>query len=187
MTNVTISHRNAGTSNLAMVSADQETILGNGTTGDPIRLASGSTEDPEEPFEFQMTGAALGLAVVATSDVPSMGIPNVISVVARANAAALVTANSIGIVVGVPAGSTSPTLVQITGVVELPAEIWTIVADGDLITGSPYYLSTTTPGHLVATKPTADGTYAAQVGVALSTTRLLLSNLQYEPVLNQGT
>lgn len=45
---------------------------------------------------------------------------------------------------------------------------------GGLTTGSVYYLSATTAGGLTKTAPTAAGQYVVQVGIAISTTELLL-------------
>jgi hypothetical protein len=65
--------------------------------------------------------------------------------------------------------------VQTSGIVELTAAQWAAVTGGGgLVPGNLYFVSATVPGLLTATKPVAAGSFQARVGVALSTTELLL-------------
>ncbi len=86
-------------------------------------------------------------------------------------------------VVGIVTSLLGP-VVQFQGVVTLTAAQWTAVTGdvGGLQAGDVYWLSATTAGHLTKTKPTASGTFAVQVGVAISATQLVMTGIL--PVLN---
>lgn len=186
MTNVLINQRTSATSNLNMVSADQDTILGNGTAFDPLRLASGAAGGLVTLVVQSDDLETVGQVVVVQNAAPT--IPGVACVGRLAGAGSQSTANAIGVVVASPAAEGRKATVQVAGVVELTEVQWEAVTIGGtgLTPGDPYYLSTS-PGLLTAVKLTDPGTFDAQVGVALSATRLLLSTLQYEPVFNSGT
>lgn len=93
---------------------------------------------------------------------------------ARANSADTSLVSGLAAVTGVEGQSA---LVQFGGVLTLEASEWDVVTgdSGGLTTNSAYYLSSGSPaGQLTTTRPTAGGTFATPVGIALSPTDMLL-------------
>lgn len=159
---------------LAMVSADQVTVLGNGTPSDPLR-----TNDTATAFVAQYVqvdseiSAQLGQPVVALSGVPSTGITRV-----GPATAGLPTPmpNVVGLVANIrDDGSVT---VQNAGLLTLSVSDWHLIT-GEEVGLKPefvYYVDTgfDSFGHLTTTVPIG-GQVSAIVGVALSATTLLLS------------
>lgn len=77
---------------------------------------------------------------------------------------------------GITSGASGP--IQNGGVITLTTAQWDAVAgtSGGLIFGTKYYLSDTTAGMLVATPPSTGGHFQVPVGIANSTTDMLLYN-----------
>jgi len=134
---------------------------------------------PQEPVQIlgdsilfpDTTGAAtVGMAVFAT--------------VTPVRFDAAIATNAVQAqVVGIVTSLLGP-VVQFQGVVTLTAAQWTAVTGdaGGLQVGDAYWLSAATAGHLTKTKPVASGTFAVQVGTAISATQLVMTGLL--PVLN---
>lgn len=159
---------------LAMVSADQVTVLGNGTLADPLRTTATATAFNAEYVDLTaQLPARPGQPVVAVSGAPSTGVARV-----SLGTAGLPTPapNVAGLIVAVLSGE--EVTVRSAGLVTLSTEEW------DLITGETgglrpefvYYLDTgfDSFGHLTRTVP-ASGQVRSVVGVAASRTSLLLS------------
>ncbi len=168
---------------LAMASTDQDTILGNGTIFDPLRAEAGSgnefiaefsnpLSDPNEP--------RLGQPVVVISGNPSDGI----CVVRTANAD---VGNLLPFVVGLVVSPRTPGGSQVTirtsGEVTATEAEWNFVVGNDqgLITGDMYYLDGSGFGQMFQNPPTSPGSAVAQIGVALSSTTMLLCILPASP------
>ncbi len=68
-------------------------------------------------------------------------------------------------------------IIQLNSVLSATTGQWDAVAgtSGGLTFGTRYYLSAATAGLLTSTPPSAVGQYVAEVGIAISTTELLLS------------
>lgn len=163
---------------LAHVSADQVTILGDGTTEHPLRAGAGAGVAFRATFRGSVA-AIPGQAVVATADAPIVGITSVTPGDATSGGLHQV----IGVVVRV-AGSDDVT-VQSSGVVTLTTQQWDEVTgdSGGLLRGDQYYLSTEAgAGGLMRLLST--GIWVAQVGVALSATQLQLSALPAFPIFS---
>ncbi len=182
MADTTIITGTAPADSLSMVGADQRTVLGNGTPRNPLRLGSiggGSAgETGSTKFVAELSGAVVGSVVVVDSSTPSIGIAQL----ALANAGSSSTIQVVGVVSELQIGVA--VTVQVTGKVTLTEAEWNVIkgGSGGLVQGDPYYLSTVN-GLLTATKPTAPGTFAVQVGVAVNSTILLLS-IANDPIAN---
>ncbi len=169
MTDVRISSAGQNVSSLALVTADQVTILGDGSVENPLRAVT--TVESANEFNGRLFSDVgfLGAAVyfddgdlqLATSE---QGL----------NEAAVV-----GLVVAFPGGTP---LVQVTvrsrGLVELTTAQWDVVTGqtGGLTVAAVYFLSrsfSATPGQL-STGAGSGSDNVAQVGVALNATTMLV-------------
>lgn len=165
-------------SSLVIVTADQESILGDGTYLDPLRISS----DGLGPQFFFVPDLPL---------LPKLGMPvsftdSTNSAVAPSSAGSLGRPQTIGLILDIDDVSSPPfTLVRTrrSGIMTLTLAQWNLVTDvpGGLIQGAPYYLSTVSIGTISATKPTVSGDYITQVGVARDQTTLLLGRLPAFP------
>lgn len=151
----------------AIATADQVTILGDGTTADPIRLASvgptGFEADfvPDLPFT-----PVVGTPVVVNADETTK----------PANANTEIFA--VGLVTAIDSSGILPRVtVRTAGAVILTADEWDEVTGGSggLTAGSLYFLDDVANGGLVDAAPVASGTFVCQVGTAINETTLLLS------------
>jgi hypothetical protein len=72
--------------------------------------------------------------------------------------------------------SGEPVPVLFAGPLDLPTAEWDAITGGSggLTRGSYYYLSAATAGHLTTTEPSSEGTFGIRVGLALSTTTMLI-------------
>jgi hypothetical protein len=161
---------------LAHASADQVTILGDGTTEHPLRAGSGAGV----AFRATFRGSGdpiLGQAVVATADAPTVGIASVTPGDA--------TPDGLHQVIGVVARIAGPgdVVVQSTGTLTLTAQQWDAVTgdSGGLLRGDLYYLSREV-GAGGLSRLVSAGQWVAQVGVALSATEMQLSALPAFPI-----
>lgn len=141
-------------------------------------------------------GAIIGVALSATELlITPSSPPNTIADAAGVTAAAFAVvqgsagfgsaiatslvacANTVG-VVALAGGGGVNSIVGITGsIVDLSTGVWDTVTgqSGGLTKDAIYYLSDATAGHLLPNNPpVATGTFALRIGVALSTTRLLV-------------
>lgn len=154
--------------------------VGVGLNETDMLLSVGSTPTSRYDYllaSFSGGGAALGRAVYVQS-APG-GVPNV----ALGANSAQATAQVVGLLVDLDTASIGHT-VQLTGVVELSTATWDAVkgGSGGLTPGAAYYLATG-GGLALAAAITGSGTRIAQVGVALSATRLFLTT----PVVTTGS
>lgn len=172
-TRVTGGVRNDG---LAQVSADQVTILGNGTAENPLRLGAGGVTfvaDGQQGGHFGKV--QVGETVVVTAAPPTVGIASLRAASSGVSGGpSSELAQAVGIVVVDGPGDAS--VVQFSGLVTLPAAIWDSVTGGSggLTPGATYYLSNIV-GQLTTTAPTSSGSFVVQVGDALDATTLVLS------------
>lgn len=90
---------------------------------------------------------------------------------ARANAIA--TARAIGLVAAASIASAASGAIQYGGVAT-SADWNAVIGSTSLTPSARYYLDPTTAGHLTATAPDSAGQYVVGIGVALSTTELLI-------------
>lgn len=159
------------------IAADQSTILGSGTRGDPLRagLAGGS-------FRARFRGGSI---------VPAPGIPVFSSLVAspgelmvqptdiRAADPALTSARLFASTLGVVAGvrEDGSVDVQSAGFLTLPVAQWDLIAGGTLgLTPGLAYYAAKFPRVGLTTSPSTDpGDFVTRVGTALSPTTLLLT------------
>jgi hypothetical protein len=94
----------------------------------------------------------------------------------KAKADAAGTVRAIGLVTAaITSGATGS--VQTSGIVVLTTGQWDAVAGttGGLTYNTPYYLSAATAGLLTPTPPNTAGQFVKEVGLAISTTELLLT------------
>lgn len=103
---------------------------------------------------------------------------------ARANAAG--TAKFLGLMAGAGALG-SRVLTKFDGPLELKAAEWDLVAGttGGLTTGATYYVSAATAGKLTATPPSGPN-YVAPVGIAISSTIMIISGPVPIPLVGGG-
>ena len=114
----------------------------------------------------------VGYIVAATAEADS----------ARANAAA--TANAVGIAV-TAAAAADPVYLRYSGPVSLTTDQWDAVVtggEGGLSVDAYYYVDSANAGKLVSTAPSAGGTFKTAVGLAISSTTLLVG--QHVPIAN---
>ncbi len=152
----------------ALVTADQETILGDGTPENPLRLAGagGSTGfeadfTPELPFT-----PTLGIPVVVN--------PNESTKPANANTDVF----AVGLVTAIDDGGIIPVVtVRTAGSVTLTTAEWDDVTGGSggLTGGALYFLDDVDNGGLIQVAPSDSGTFICQVGIALNPTTMLLT------------
>jgi hypothetical protein len=93
---------------------------------------------------------------------------------AEANAAG--TVNVIGLVRDVTIAASASGNIQLNGVLAATTAQWDAVfgTTGGLTFNTRYYLSATTAGQGTATAPSAVGQYVIQLGIAISTTELII-------------
>lgn len=157
---------------LVHASADQVTILGDGTAENPLHASSsgGSTT-----FIADVAGGPtyrLGQPDNVTTAVPTIGVAVVIPAVAGEEGSPGV----VGLIIDI--GEVDPVVtIQEGGIVELSVSLWNHIVGGTtgLTRGQAYYLSDTTAGTLIPSPPSDSGAFTVFVGVALNPTQLLTS------------
>lgn len=151
-----------------IVTADQDTILGDGTPQNPLRIASpGAAGEFDADFVSELPFTPiLGTPVVVNSD----------EAVAPANANEDTFA--VGVITSIDDSADLPRVtVQTKGPVALTEAQWDDVTgdSGGLTPGAVYFLSDVTNGGLTTSAPSDPGTFVCQVGTALNATTLILS------------
>lgn len=180
MTNVTLRAGGAFTQAAAIVSADQTTILGNGTFDDPIRLAGDST--PAGSFLAgylpELSIAAIpGLPVYVSAADLGLGVTTVSPAIGVWGGGP--QAHVVGIISEVHEDD-GTVLVQTTGPLTLTEGEWGALTGGaGIVQGTTYYLvALFTSGPvfgLAAVVPHVVGMPISQVGVAVSATTMQIS------------
>jgi hypothetical protein len=150
-----------------MVTADQDTIIGNGTTFDPLR-AGGSSGGGGTTFA-NLTAAQ---NVAAGAPVYTSGAGRV----SNADASASPSCNAIGLSFAALGDGETGRIIT-GGPIALSLAQWDALTgdSGGLVPGDWYYVSADTPGGLTSTPPdpnTDAGDFVAAVGQALSETTL---------------
>lgn len=173
MTDVYVPFGGAPNPSATLVSADQRTILGDGTREDPLRLGA-TPQIVRAQFAPPLPASpSLGESVAITD----AGIlPDPVAV-RPAGSAPGGLPNVFGLVVEIQVGDVPIVTVQTAGIVQLPVQTWNQVTGGTsgLAPGAIYYLSDLQQGGLIDHLPTTPHAFIEQVGVALSPTELLLS------------
>lgn len=179
MTDVQTSSGGRPSPSTAMVSADQLTILGNGTTDLPLTAGSGGSSFLATFLADASFPPALGQAVVVGGGAPSVGLCNVLLGIGSLPISGIVIA--LRDVVQEGSSITAEADIQSAAIVTLTGDDWDGVTgdSGGLTPGGAYYLHPTTVGMITSTKPTAIGQVVAQLGVAITTTQLAV----YLPVV----
>lgn len=180
MTDVVLTSSGRPAESTEIITADQITIVGNGTTDLPLRAGAGSSSFVAEFIADASFPPALGQAVCVVSGTPSVGLCRVLMSIGTLFPVA-------GIVIGlrdvVQDGSsiTAEADVQSAAIVTLTTEDWDGVTGGSggLVPGDAYYLHPTTIGMITSTKPSGIGEVVAQLGVAITPTQLAV----YLPVV----
>lgn len=97
--------------------------------------------------------------------------------VKKAKADASATKNVLGLAAAVTTAPAGSVPITISGVLTATTGQWDAVAgtSGGLTAGTRYYLSAITSGLLTATPPSTIGQYVVEIGIALSTTELLIA------------
>lgn len=155
----------------SMASADQETIVGNGSTELPFRAASGSgltaTFDAVSGFGVPHPGlfvSALPDNEIILGDASSAGIlPEGAS-----------PSEIIGVITRVTDGLAR---VQVGGIVELDLASWDLATGGTggLDRGQVYYLAAQPGGKITTSPPSGSNESVVQLGVALNPTTMITS------------
>jgi hypothetical protein len=165
MSNVQIVNSGSPVPALSLVTTDQKTILGDGTSQDPLRaLASGVVEIPLGSHPNTHLGAALRAS----------GGDSYAAAFADSLPDALLTGLCSRVLHGTLADTA--TEIQYTGELTLTAAEWDVVTDqsGGLTPDAAYYVSAAVGGHITTVPPVAAGSFVALVGIALSATTMLL-------------
>lgn len=94
--------------------------------------------------------------------------------VKKAQADAATTSKVIGVVADASIAASDPGNIITEGEISASTATWDALTgdSGGLTYGAPYFLSPTTAGSITKTPPTTGGTYAVQLGYALSDTTL---------------
>ena len=97
--------------------------------------------------------------------------------VKKAKADASATKDVMGLVRDASIAASASGVIHVGGVLSLTTAQWDAVAGttGGLTKGTRYYLSAATSGLLTATAPSTVGQYVCEVGLAISTTELLVN------------
>lgn len=96
--------------------------------------------------------------------------------VKKARANAIATAKSIGLVQDTTIASAGSGVIMFMGVLTATTGQWDAVTGGSggLTAGNSYYVSTATAGLITDTAPNSSGNYAVKIGVAISTTQMIV-------------
>ncbi len=157
-----------------MVSADQDTIIGNGTTENPLRAgASGGGGTFEAAFRVGLVDAEPGLPVFISFIAEVGGITTVQQSDVRAQPDGSFATVS-GIVASVNESGTVQ--VQTSGLLTLTTAQWDAVTgdSGGLLQGSAYYVSVDPVGQLTSDAPAGPGQFVSRIGFAVSATTMLV-------------
>jgi hypothetical protein len=97
--------------------------------------------------------------------------------VKKAKADASATVNVIGLVRDTSVSTSASGAVHTSGVLTATTGQWDAVAGttGGLTKGTRYYLSAATAGQITATAPSTVGQYVVEIGIAISTTEMLVN------------
>lgn len=192
MSETVLTNAGAPANSLTLVTCDQKTILGNGTTERPLHTGSATSEfeaqfdnafsDPNEP--------RVGNPVVVTTGAPSVGVAIVRTGSAGLGSPQLPFVVGILVEAGELGSSGGEVTVQTVGEVTLTTAQWDHVTGGSggLTRSGVYYLDWgfNSFGKLTTVVPPTSGMAISQVGVALNPTTLLLS-LPAVPKIAGGT
>ncbi len=164
MTDIRLSSAGQNVSSLALVSADQVTILGDGTTSNPLRAVAVDDFSGEFTAGFVVDDPVLGKAVRAVAGLTRLATANSIA-----------TAATIGLIIELIDGG-SIVRCKFRGIVELTTDQWDAVTGqtGGLTVAGVYYLDDNTSDADAGKLSTTPGTKIAQVGVALNVTTMLV-------------
>jgi len=155
------------TSALSIVSADQETIVGDGTTENPLRVADGAQSILCTYNAFQP--AVVGMPVNVTTGAITAGT---VARVSAANKTTQTSASAIGLITEVV--SSSIVRVQLSGLVTLTVAQWAAITGNPagLVQSEGYWVSVA--GQMDDVPPAVPGDWIAQIGYALTDTIFLL-------------
>lgn len=160
------------TPSAAMVSADQISLIGNGTADDPVHsIGDGSSTLGEFVTDLPFTPVR-GTPVVAFDREPAVGQASF----RPASGASDGEPSAVGLIVDVVSTDGVPVVrVRMRGTVQLVASDWLLVAGTPGLTpGASYYL-TAGNGALGTTPLAGSGQFVAQVGTAINTSTLALT------------
>lgn len=170
MAQATIRTGGAPTEAENLVSADQETITGDGTSRNPLKSSG--------VVFTGVTPAVGGAATIVPGQVLKVGGSSSLPAGSRPVRAC----DSAHVVVGIALGAAGPAAdqpvkVQSGGIVTLTGAEWQAVRDDGLVptAGDVMFVSQTTAGNLTTTAPSA-GQTTTMVGVFLNSTDLKLLN-----------
>ncbi len=165
MAQISIVAGGRGNIDVAMVSADQVTILGNGTTENPLRTASGGS------------GATLQATL---SDLHQSALKGMIWTITSDDTATRLDANDGSRCIGLlteliahPNGQVGT--FQYSGEFVMTTDEWDAIAGttGGLVAGALYFASLTTPGE-ISSGIIAPGDLALQIGIGKNPTTMIL-------------
>ncbi len=167
------------TPTLALISADQDTILGDGTPANPLHLSGGGGGGGDvlvgTLFEADVNSVGFAVRIFAAIEDDTFGRTTNALDVAHAQAVGVVSAFD---------STTSEVTVTTTGEVTLTTSQWDAKTGGSggLASGSIYYVDSV--AGTITVNPTAiSGQFIAQVGIARSTTVMLLSTPSFPLVV----
>jgi hypothetical protein len=177
MTDTKITQTSAPVDSLVMVSADQDTIVGNGTRSAPLQAASSLSGFRFLAHTLNIDTPFLGTYMTAADFPDDDGI-----FVAPGDARPVGGAGkqTCGFVIEVPDPPISR--IQCGGIVTLSVEAWDFITLGEgLSPGTAYYLSNPVEsgiGGSIQSDPPADaGEFVVLAGIALSSTSLLTTSV----------
>ncbi len=159
----------------AMVTTDGDTILGNGTTADPLRVGSGSSGSSFQASfrgDNPLPGMPVFVSFVAPDDggVCAVQLPSVVA--SEPNETTIEFASVVGVISAVNDDGTVQ--VQESGLLTLTTAQWDAVTQdlGGLQRGSPYYASIFDGVALAGSPAPLPGQWVTRVGTGISSTTL---------------
>lgn len=140
---------------------------------------SDESPTPGTPQSFPNCVAPLAGAAFAAGQPGYVVAATGLAALSRANAAG--TANVVGLAVQ-PAAVNDPVFLRYSGPVKLTTAQWDAIAgtEGGLTVNAFYYLSSAAAGFITSTAPSATGTFATGIGIAIANDTLLVG--QHVPV-----
>jgi len=146
-------------------------------TQEPLVLISGQVQ--RLPSGDDINGAVSNPAITLTNEnagAITVGQPVYSSSAGSADEAranAIGTSRVIGLVQDASIAAAASGVIQYAG--KLLSADWTaVIGSTNLVAGTVYFLDPSNPGQLVSTAPDTSGQYLVRVGIALSTTELLI-------------
>jgi hypothetical protein len=147
----------------------------------PLVIVGGQIEQLQSGDTLDAPQAGGDQIILTNDEIGAIVIGNVVysdtnDGVKKAQANAAATKNVLGLVATTSISAAGTGAVMVAGVLTATTGQWDTVTGGSggLVAGTKYYLDAATSGKMTSTAPTTVGQYVVELGVALSTTELMI-------------